>query len=46
MILPFREDFKFTHAKFHENKTFAKISEFTVFEPTNDFSSPKPKAHG
>ena len=32
---PFREDFisqNFAYAKFHENKTLAKISEFTVFD--------------
>ena len=35
VISPFREDFIFTklriYAKFHENKTFMKISEFKVF---------------
>ena len=34
VILPFREVFfsrKFAYAKFRENKTLAKISEFTVF---------------
>ena len=36
MISPFREGIIFTklriYAKFHENKTFAKISEFTVLQ--------------
>ena len=37
VILPFHEGFNFTklriYAKFHENKTLAKISEFTVPHP-------------
>ena len=30
VILPFREGYIFTYAKFHEIKTLAKIFEFTV----------------
>ena len=36
VISPFREDFNFTLAKFRENKTFVKISEFEVFERTSE----------
>ena len=42
MISPFREDLfsrNFALAKFRENKTLAKISEFTVFFKRSTFSS-------